>query len=298
MFESNLTDQVNSFLEKQGWGKLDNNNKCLIKKGNATVAIVAVPERNLLMVSSPVISLPEENLLPLFRKLLTLNFEETQDAFFAINEEVGTVDLQIKRPLKNLDQDEFVRAVEMVAEGSDKYNDILASDFGAEVVEAQIYQGGKWIDYLNAFNPLGWITRKTDLKSRLQKIRAVFAGLGLIASIGAAIYAYNRAGSWALAIFTYLWVQFVIARALPDLITDPYKIRRFIFFALHPAIAVAILYFTYQWWGRWWLSALLGYLGGMILARLIGLIIMPQIAMEEAVDEEERMNEILGASGG
>jgi hypothetical protein len=78
---------------------------------------------------------------------------------------------------------------------------------------------------------------------------------------------------------------------IPDLITDPNKIKRFFFFALHPALGVLILIFTYQWWGMWWLSALLGYLGGMLIGRLLASLIFPKIAREETIDERRRLEE-------
>jgi hypothetical protein len=282
-------DKVNKFLKQGGWGELDTNNKCMLQKGNAPVAVVAVPSEDLLLVSSPVVNLPEENLLPLFRKLLTLNLSETKDAAFALNEEAGTIDLQIKRPLEHLDYSEFERAVTSVAEVADKYNDIMAESFGSEVVRALTPRAGRWRGYISALNPITTILRKEELKDRIRKIRALFSIIGFAAAIGAGIYAYHRIDSWAVAIFTYLWTQFIVARAVPDLITDPNKIRRFIFFALHPAIAVGLLYITYRWWETWWLSALIGYLGGIFLARLIGGIILPQVAIEEARDDQERM---------
>jgi len=297
MVSSKQVDKVNKFLKQGGWGGLDGNNKSMLQKGNAPVAVVAIPNEDLLLVSSPVIDLPEENLLPLFRKLLTLNFSETKDAAFSINEEVGTVDLQIKRPLENLDYNEFERAVTTVAEGADKYNDIMAETFASEVIQPLAPKAGRWRRYISALNPITTVIRKEDLKTRIRKIRAVFSIIGFIAAIGAGIYSYTRIGSWALAIFTYLLVQFIVGRAVPDLITDPNKIKRFIFFALHPAMAVGLLYITYLWWEMWWLSALIGYLVGIFLARLIGGIIMPRVAVEEARDDQERMKLWLRSQG-
>lgn len=294
---SKYVDKVNGFLKQGGWGELDGNNTCMFQKGNASLAVVAVPDRDLLLVSSPVITLPEENLLPLFRKLLTMNLSETQDAAFALNEEAGTIDLQIKRPLENLDSGEFERAVNTLAEMADRYNDVLAERFGSEVVQPHAPKAGRWRGYINALNPFTTVVRAEDLKGRIRKIRAVFSVLGLMAAIGAAIYAHGRFGSWALAIFSFLWAQYIVVRIIPDLITDRDKIRRFIFFMLHPAIAVGLLYVTHRWWGKWWLSALIGYLGGIFLARIIGAILLPRVALEETRDEQERMKDWLSSQG-
>ena len=298
MGNSKQVDKVNKFLKQGGWGELDGNNKRMLQKGNAPVAVVAIPNKDLLLVSSPVIDLPEENLLPLFRKLLTLNLSETKDAAFAINEEVGTVDLQIKRPLENLDHNEFERAVSTVAEVADKYNDIMAGTFASEVIRPLTPKATRWRSYISALNPITTVIRKEDLKTRIRKIRAIFSILGFIAAIGSGIYVYTRIGSWALAIFAYFLVQFIVARIIPDLITDPNKIKRFIFFALHPIIAVGLLYITYQWWEMWWLSALIGYVIGIFLARIIGGIIFPRVAVEEAHDDQERMKVWFKSQGG
>lgn len=281
-------DKVNKFLKKGGWPELDKNNKCMLQKGNAFLAVVAIPDKDLLLISSPVIKLPEENLLPLFRKLLTLNLSETKDAAFAINEEAGTIDLQIKRPLEDLDYKEFVKAIGTVAWGSDNYNDILAETFGSGVVKLQSPKAGTWGRYISALNPFTSVIRKGALRSRIQKIRAIFSVIGLAASIGAGIYSYTLVGSWALSIFVFLWTQFIVARAIPDLITDPNKFKRFIYFALYPAIGVALLYITYYLWEMWWLAALIGYLGGIIIARFIAALIVPQVALEETYDDQER----------
>jgi hypothetical protein len=290
MSESKEVTKVNKFLSKMLQKNLDKKNKCIFNEGNALVAVVAVPSEDLLMVSSPVINLPEENLLPLFRRLLNLNLSETKDAAFAINEAAGTIDLQIKRPLSNLEYNEFKRAVSTVADLADQYNDLVAQTFDAEVVSAYKVKSGSWSSYINALNPVNAIFRKRDLKGRNQKIRTAFNFIGLIASFATGIYVYNIFGSWALAIFTLLWVSFIVTRAIPDLITDSDKILRFFYFATYPAIGVALLYFTYQWWGKWWLSALIGYILGIFLGRLITTIIMPRIALEEARDDEERVS--------
>jgi len=290
-------DTVNGFLKRGGWPELDGHRTSLISRGNAALAIVAVPDRDLLLVSSPVIVLPEENLLPLFRKLLTLNLAETQDAAFALNEEAGTIDLQIKRPLRGLDQAEFDRAVNTLAALADKYNDLLAGPFGTNVVQPLAPKAERWRSYIRALNPFTAIVRREDFQGRVRRIRAVFSVIGLLAAIGAAIVAQNRIGSWPLAIFTFLWVQYIIARIIPDLITDSDKIIRFIFFALHPAIAVGLLLLTHGWWGKWWLSALIGYFGGTFLARLIGILLTPRIALEELRDDQDRMKGWRGPQG-
>lgn len=280
---------VNGFLKNGGWAELDERHMSVIRRGNASLAIAAVPDRDLLLISSPVVSLPEENLLPLFRKLLTLNFAGTQDGAFALNEEAGTIDLQIKRPLEGLDPAELDRAVNTLAVLADTYNDQLARQFGAEVVIEQTPKAHRWRSYIRALNPVTTVVRREDLRGRVRTLRAVFAVIGLLAALGAAVVAHERYGSWALAVFAFLWVQYIVTRVVPDLITESDRIRRFLFFALHPAVAIGLLLLTYGWWEKWWLSALIGYLGGTFLARVVGIMLMPRIALEELRDDQERL---------
>lgn len=298
MSEKNNIDKLNKFLKKMYNTGLDKNYKVMLKQGNTPVAVVAVPKKDLLLVSSPVINLPEQNLLPLFRKLLTLNLTDTQDAAFAINESIGTIDLQIKRPLVNLDYEELQRAINTVATVSGRYINILAKDFDTKGVVMYSPKAGTWGRYLNAMNPFTLSKPRRDNRQGVHKLRTAFSLLGLASAIGAGIFAYTRTSSWALGIFVFLWTQFIVARAIPDLLTDPNKIKRLIFFTLHPAVGVALLLGTYKLWEIWWLAALIGYLGGLFLGRFIAAIILPRITLEETRDDEKRRSVWLKAQSG
>jgi len=291
MSSSKDLGKLNKYLMKMFKVGLDPNNMCMLKKDNTYIAIVAVPQDDLLFVSSPLIILPEENLLPLFRKLLTMNLSDTKDAFFAINENAGTIDVQIKRPLANLDYGELERAVNNVIDISYKNSKIIAETFGAEAVNPLSPKITSWRLYISSLNPFAAVARKKDQEQYINKIRNIFTLLGLVFGIGAGIYTYVFYREWALAVFVFLWTYYIFFRIIPDLITDPNKIKRFFFFALHPAIGVLILVFTYQWWGMWWLSALLGYLGGIMIGRLLASLFLPHIALEESIDERRRLEE-------
>lgn len=297
MSEKKNIDKLNKFLKKMYKISLDQKYKAMLKSGNTPVAVVAVPKRDLLMVSSPVIDLPEENLLPLFRKLLTLNLKETHDAAFAINEEAGTIDLQIKRPLEHLDYSEFQRAIHAVASVTKKYNNILANDFDSKVVLLHTTKAGNWNRYLSALNPFTSFEPRVNNRQRIRKLRTIFSVLGIFIAIASGVLTYTETQEWALGIFVFLWTQFLVARAIPDLITDAKKIRRFIFFTLHPAIGVAILLGAYELWEIWWLSALLGYVGGLFLGRIVAAIILPQITFEEDRDDKERRKAWVNSQG-
>ena len=138
------------------------------------------------------------------------------------------------------------------------------------------------------------LTPKTpsDLREeRNKKLRAVFGLVALVVGIVAAIFAYRWMPSYTLAFFALVMVVHVVARGIPDVITDPQKVQRILFFALYPAICSGVLYFTYQRWNRMWLAVLLGLIVGGILNTIAGATLFPQVFKEEEEDNRRRMEE-------
>jgi hypothetical protein len=135
MTDSSHTQKVNDYLKQMGgFGPLDADASCFLQWRDIHIGVRLLFDKGLLMVASPVINLPEVNLLPLFRKLLTLNHADTFDAAFSLNERFGTIDLQIKRPLEDLDYSEFRRAVGIVGRVASKFVNVLRQDFGSETI--------------------------------------------------------------------------------------------------------------------------------------------------------------------
>jgi hypothetical protein len=290
--------KINQFLKKMGdLGPLDEDGQCVLVKGNAKVEVKVCEEEDLLAVASPVISLPRENILPLFRRLLTLNFEDTRDAAFALDDDTDKIELHVKRPLENLEYEEFSRAVTTVAEVADEYNDELAGVFGAELEPVKAHSG-TLKNYLSVVNPVSAAQLAKQERIRGQRIGSIFYFLGILVGAGAGITMYLLSKSWPLAIFVYIWGVWVVGRALPSLITDPEKVKRLIFFALYPVIATGILFLTYWLWDKWWLAVLLGCLAGWILAPIIGALAMPGILEEEAEEDQERLRRMWRMHGG
>jgi hypothetical protein len=137
------------------------------------------------------------------------------------------------------------------------------------------------------------LRRSPHRAKKVKQIHAGFNVVGIVAGIAAAFYAYRETESIALPIFMFFTVQTYIGRGLGDVVTDPHKVKRFVYFTLQPALMAGILYATYQWWGIMWLSAVLGFLLGLVLWQLLGIMLFPQIHSEELKDSQERM-----ASGG
>jgi hypothetical protein len=148
------------------------------------------------------------------------------------------------------------------------------------------------IDFSNIkdFKNVVWAPgRRPAVDQRTRRIRAVFSLLAWIGAIAGAIYAYRWMSSYALAIFVFLMVVHVVGRGIPDVITDPNKIQRVLFFALYPAICTAVVYYAYQWWGRMWLAVILGLVLGAILSAIAGTVLFPRVAQEEMEDTKQRM---------
>lgn len=289
--------KINQFLEKMGdLGPLDEDGECVLVKGNAKVLVKVCEDDDLLAVSSPVIALPTENLLPLFRRLLGLNLDDTRDASFALNESSDKVELRVKRPLDNLDYEEFERAVTTVAEVADEYNDRLADEFGAEMEPVRV-RSKTLKNYLDAINPISAGQLAKQRRLRGQRIGSALYFVGMLFGIGVGILTYVLTDSWPLAIFVYLLGNFVVGRALPSLISDPEKVKRLIFFSLYPALATGILFLTYWFWEIWWLSALLGFLGGWLLAPMIAAFTMPGILEEESEEDMQRVKGMFKLGG-
>ena len=119
-------------------------------------------------------------------------------------------------------------------------------------------------------------------------LRAVFGLLGIAAAIAAGFWMYDRTDSVWPAIFVGFVVLQLLARAIPDLITEPKRIRRACYFALGPGVASAVFYFTYQWWETYWLAFVLAVLGGGLLVAILAPLLFPSIHREEQADNRRR----------
>jgi hypothetical protein len=117
--------------------------------------------------------------------------------------------------------------------------------------------------------------------------RTVFGLLGLVLGVVAGIYAHGASSSWWLALFVGLMVAYALGRAVPDLVTDPQKGRRALFFGMPLLLAVAGVAGAYALWSEWWLAVLIGFcLGG--IGAVIATISLPEIAEQEQQDGRAR----------
>lgn len=134
------------------------------------------------------------------------------------------------------------------------------------------------------------LRRSPHRDKKVKQIHAAFNLVGVLAGVGAAIYAYRESKSIALVIFVFFTVQAYIGRGLGDVTTDSHKVKRFIYFTLQPVLMVGVVYVSYLWWGIMWLSVVLGFLLGLILWQLLGVLLFPRIHAEELQDSQDRMS--------
>jgi hypothetical protein len=130
-------------------------------------------------------------------------------------------------------------------------------------------------------------------------VHTVFSLLGLLAGIGAGVFAYVETESIALPIFVFLMVNMFVARGLGDVVTDDHKLRRVVYFGLLPALCTGVLYLAYQWWELMWLAAIIGLFVGIVLWNLVVMLLFPAIHREELRDNEQRQDRAkAGVRGG
>jgi hypothetical protein len=127
--------------------------------------------------------------------------------------------------------------------------------------------------------------RKRERATRLQ---AIFGIVAVAVGAAAAWFAYRESSSWALAGYVFLVGVYLVARGLPDLITDDQKVRRLLYFVTMPVAATGVLVLTHMWWDRWWLSVLLALTVGLLLGAVLSFLLFPRIAEEEAEDDRRR----------
>lgn len=147
--------------------------------------------------------------------------------------------------------------------------------------------------YLNTVDAASFMKgRRPTTDQRIARVRAIFNLLAWIAAVPAALFAYQWVPSYALAIFVFIMVLHVVSRGIADVITDPDKVQRAIFFGLYPLICSAVVYLTYRLWDRMWLAVILGLVLGSVLNALAGAALFPRVYEEEQQDTQERMKRV------
>jgi hypothetical protein len=171
-----------------------------------------------------------------------------------------------------LSRKELEEAVDAVSSSADAYDDVIKARFGGRLVtEANV------------------ATAPTPAPAGKRGLHRLFALLGVAAAIAAAAAAYRWIDdSWWLTAYAFLLTSYVVSRGVGDLVTDPQKARRAVYFALQPALGTAVLAGTYAAWERWWLAVVLAVVGGGLVAGVVGPLLFPRIHREETADTAQR----------
>lgn len=118
-------------------------------------------------------------------------------------------------------------------------------------------------------------------------VHVVFGWLGIVGGLLAAWYAHDRTSSWLFAVFVLLVTLNVVGRGVGDVITDPNKGRRALFFGMPAVVAAIVVAGTYRLWEIWWLTTVLGAVGYLIGAGAM-VAAFPRIAEDEQADTRRR----------
>lgn len=103
-----------------------------VARGSATIGINVLEDKGLLMFLAPVLDLanvPPAKTEALYRRVLELNYLETEDGAFAIDG--GKLYVRSLRGLEQLDFEEFVDLLDTVARIADTWDDQLKTEFSA-----------------------------------------------------------------------------------------------------------------------------------------------------------------------
>jgi hypothetical protein len=190
-----------------------------------------------------------------------------------------------------LNRAELEVAVTAVAEADDRYADTIKSRFGGRRF-TDIPEVSEFLATAEAAAERDAVEAGGRPPGRQSlAFRTRWALLAFAAAIGGGVLSYAIESSIWLSLFAGVVVLQLVGRGIPDLITDPDKPRRALYFLLGPALATGILALTYGLWGRWWLSVLLGTVGALPLNAILAPRLFPRIHGEETLDSIRRLTE-------
>lgn len=126
---------------------------------------------------------------------------------------------------------------------------------------------------------------------KFQTVENVVKWMGVALGIAAGVFIYFQWKSVWLAIFGFICVAKFFGGELPHIIYHKKRLRRIIYYLTFPLFATVILYFTYRWWGKMWLSVLLGLVIGFVLNVLVsGLFNIKEIYTEDRQKLRDEVN--------
>ena len=103
----------------------------------------------------------------------------------------------------------------------------------------------------------------------------------LVVGVAAAAVAYGLESSWWLAGFVFAMVSFSIGVVVPEVLTEPDKLRRAAYFGNVPLLSTLLVALSFRLWDRWWLAVAVGSTLGVLGAATIGGLLFSDIVDQE-----------------
>jgi hypothetical protein len=127
-----VADYIQRFSELIGVpiDPLDEDGYTQVARGSATVGINVIEQKGFILFLAPIMDVPKDKREGFYRKLLELNYVQTEDGAFAVDQESGRVYLRALRSLDSFDFDEFVDMLDTIARVADEWDDKLKAEFG------------------------------------------------------------------------------------------------------------------------------------------------------------------------
>jgi hypothetical protein len=125
---------------------------------------------------------------------------------------------------------------------------------------------------------------------------AVIGLISLGLAIPVAIRAYRQTASYPLAIFLGVMIPFAIGRGLADILLFYRKLRRLIHGLLWPALTAGLVVGVYQLSENWLLTAVVGFVGGLLLRAVTRWLLF--LGIDEKKERAERFKAQQAQRGG
>jgi hypothetical protein len=184
-----------------------------------------------------------------------------------------------------LSREELTTAIDEVSSAARRHGPRISERFGGAVAGASARgatPGRRDLEEL-----LGALTGSQPQPRSGERLAAVLWLVALIGGVAGGIFAQRVTSSWWLAAFVLFMTLFVVGRALPDILTEPDKLRRAAYFGSVPVLSTAVLALIYWASGWWWLAVVLGLVLGVLGSATLGALFFADIAQEELEQDKQ-----------
>lgn len=307
-----LRDTVERYL-RQSFGEVpvDQDDDFVVRRGDAVAWVrpVSLPPNDVAAVLVWTTSNVDVPMSPDLTRFLAIEGANLTFGQFQLYEDPVRVNIAHSLLGDFLSREELEVAVESVLSGAERYGPRIKERFGGrrlgegaprfseERMVISEENTEELMDLLRRAEAASLVRADQEQQARGLVTRRLLQGLfgliGLAAGVVAAIMIYGRTSSWAAVIFVFVLATYLIGRGIPDVITEPHRIRRALYFLVTPAVAAGVLFLSLRWWDRWWLAVLLALTVGAVLGAIISFVLFGRIAQEEMLDDAARRRAFL-----